>query len=171
MRVEKKKQIKNKETREEPRGDKPSHSEAAARRGADSKVSAGTRPGAAQGENYHPRDGKHDLGGKRRMPIWSPAGSREELMRLPSAAGGPFGEDPGPWYKRRSKGAPRGYSTLVGFVSVPLSGWAASGLHGLDRIVIGFLVLVAPSWALESWWKQRTRQREDRLLPELGRSP
>jgi hypothetical protein len=105
------------------------------------------------------------------MPIWSPAGPREELIRLPPAARGPFGEDLAPWYKRRSKGAPREYSIPVGFVSALLSTWAASGLHGLDRIVVGFLVLVAPSWALESWWKQRTRQREDRLLPELEQSP
>lgn len=96
------------------------------------------------------------------MWSWSATGSREELIQLPPAPNGPFGEDPDAWYKRRSAkpGVPRSYSIPVGLVSTPFSAWAASGLHGLDRIVVGFVVLVAPSWALESWRKKRTQQRE-----------
>jgi hypothetical protein len=98
--------------------------------------------------------------------------SRDELIRLPAAPGGPFGEQPGPWYaRRREPGLPKAYAITLGLVSAPVSAWAASGLHGVDRIVVGFVVLVAPSWALESWWKERRRMRDDRLLPELEQGP
>ena len=107
------------------------------------------------------------------MRIWGITGTREDLIQLPSAPGGPFGEEPGPWYSRRrgEPGLPRMYAIPLGVVSTPVSAWAASGFHGVDRIVVGFLVLVAPSWALESWWKQRRRNRDDQVLPELERSP
>ncbi len=102
------------------------------------------------------------------MRIWKAAGSQEELIRLPAGPNGPFGEDPAPWYKRRrTPGAPKGQVLAAGAVGAPLSSWAASGLHGPGRIAVAFLVLVAPTWALETWHKQRRRQREDRLLPQL----
>lgn len=107
------------------------------------------------------------------MRIWRITGSKDELIQLPAALGGPFGEEPGPWYSRRrgEPGLRKAHAFLLGVVSTSVSGWAASGFHGADRIVVGFLVLVVPSWVLESWGKQRRRNREDRVLPELERNP
>jgi hypothetical protein len=99
-------------------------------------------------------------------------GLRDELIQLPDAPGGPFGEERGPWYKRRgAPGLPREYTLLLGLVITPVSAWAASGFHGLHRMVVASLVLVGPSWTLESYWKRRRRMRDDRVFPELGRSP
>jgi len=104
--------------------------------------------------------------------FWGITGSRDELIQLRATLGGPFGEEPGPWYaRRREPGLPKAYAIPLGLVSTPVSAWVASGFHGVDRIVIGFVVLVAPSWALESWWKERRRMRDDRLLPEFEQRP
>jgi hypothetical protein len=105
--------------------------------------------------------------------IWGITGSRDELIQLPAAPGGPFGEEGRPWYARRrgEPGLPRAYAVPVAIVSAPLSAWAASGLHGVDSIIVVFLVFFVPSWALESWWKQRRRNRDDRVLTGLERSP
>lgn len=105
------------------------------------------------------------------MRIWSRAKKRDELIQLPPAANGPFGEDPGPWYKRsRKPAAPRGYSFALGTASALLSGWAASGLHGLEKYFVAFLILVAPTWALETWCKQHRRRQEDTLFAPLDES-
>jgi hypothetical protein len=104
--------------------------------------------------------------------FWGITGSRDELIQLPAAPGGPFGEERRPWCaRRREPGLPKKYAIPLGLVSTPVSAWVASGFHGVDRIVVGFVILVAPSWALESWWKERRRMRDDWLLPELERSP
>lgn len=92
----------------------------------------------------------------------------DEALRLPAAApDGPFGEKPKPWYKLRGSETPKKYSTPVGIASTLIAAWAASGLHGATRILVGIAVLGLPSLALEAWWRARKRRENERLLPEL----
>jgi hypothetical protein len=69
--------------------------------------------------------------------------------------------------RRREPGGSKGTLFVVGVASAPLSTWAASGLHGPGRIAVAFILLIAPTWTLETWHKQRKRQREEWLIPEL----
>lgn len=87
----------------------------------------------------------------------------------------PFGEQPRPLWRRmwqqpdRSKRAPRRYAATAGGLGAVI-GLAVAGMHGMDhwtRALLVGAVTVLPALLVETWWKQRSRRRDERLMISL----
>jgi hypothetical protein len=84
----------------------------------------------------------------------------------------PFGEQPLPLWRRvwkrrdNSARAPKRYSMTAGGLGA-IIGLAVSGIHGMDHWARGLFVAAVttlPTLLVETWWKQRSRRRSERLM-------
>jgi hypothetical protein len=86
-----------------------------------------------------------------------------ELFELPKRAGGPFGEEPEPWWRSKPGGAPTRYTAPLGL----LSGLLATGseAQGAEKMLILPFAVGAPVLLLDWWWRARSRREKERVLP------
>ena len=88
-----------------------------------------------------------------------------ELFQLPRIAGGPFGEEPEPWWRSKPGGAPKQYTRPLAVVS-GLIALANMGAHGTAKLLILPFAVGAPVALVDWWWRDRTRRDAEQVLPE-----
>jgi hypothetical protein len=94
----------------------------------------------------------------------------QDLVVLPPAPRGPFGEEPVAWYRRRAARTPFTKPASVLTATLAL---LVGGVHGTASFVAAALVIALPGFLLDRWWLARRRREGERLLPQTKseRSP
>jgi hypothetical protein len=92
---------------------------------------------------------------------------RPELLSLPSAPRGPFGEEPPPWYRRQREAAPSKYSRPVKIACGAVL-FTATGthVHGLAHWLLLAIAAGLPVSALDIWWRARRRRSQEAILSD-----